>query len=78
VCDFARDERMRDDPDHFTAARERGIRNGAHEADAPATVDDSDAAFGKDPPDRHRRLQIRRVRARTRTAENANTHPERF
>ena len=51
---------------------QRGIGERAHQPDAPAAVDDADAARGKARPDRACQLDVGRVTTRTRAAEDAD------
>jgi hypothetical protein len=46
--DFLRDERFGDDADDFAAGSERGIGDGAHQADATAAEDEADVALGEE------------------------------
>ena len=46
---FPIDQGLRHHADYVAIHRERGIRNGAHQADVPAAINPFDAPFGDQP-----------------------------
>ena len=72
VCQLAVDQPARDDTDDLAAGPQRRVGDGAHHADPTATVDDADPAFGEPGPDRRRELEMGRIAARARAAEDAD------
>ena len=53
VADLGLLQALRDDPDHFAAGGQCGVRHGAHQTDRAATVDQGQAALGQVPAEGH-------------------------
>ena len=61
VRDLAPGEEFRDDADHRAARGQRGIGQDAHQPDASAAVDQTDARFGQPVPERLRGRAVRGI-----------------
>ncbi len=70
--DFAIDHSLRDDADDMPAGRESRVGDGAHQADAGAAVDHVKPALGKQAADAAGGIEINRIAAGTRAAEDAD------
>jgi len=64
----------RNHADHFAARGEAGIRHGAHQADVGATVNESNAALGKQAAQSLGCSTIGRTIPHPGTTENTNSH----
>src|SRR3712207_2769496 len=76
VRDLTLEQGPRDDAYDFSAGPEGGVGHDAHEANAPAAVDESDALCGQRPTERPGRLVVGGLGAGPGAAEDADaSHP---
>src|SRR4051794_6793248 len=71
VADLEVEDRLRDDADDLAAGLERRVGDRAHHADLPAAVDEAHAALGERPAGARGGVEVDRVGAPVRPAEDA-------
>ena len=67
--DFGGHQQARDDADDTAAARHRGARRNAHQADRAAAIDKGDAVVGEQCAERGSKRDLRRIMAGARAAK---------
>ena len=72
VRDLAPGEEFRNDAGHLAAGGQCGVGHDAHQADASAAVDESDARFGQPVPKHLRSGAIRGIVPGARPAEHGD------
>ncbi len=72
VGQLGREQAVGDDAVGLAARAQRGVGDGAHEADRRTAVDEPDAAVGEQGAERHRRGGVLRTRPRARAAEDTD------
>jgi hypothetical protein len=78
MSDFPLDQLLRDNADHLAAGRKRRVRDHAHQAKMPTTVNQADAALGEQRAEATGGLLIFRPATRAGTGIDTDAHASLF